>query len=71
MKFEGRGGGDLPRLIALLGHEVGLQHTSPLFVFVSLETSDSLAEWTADVFKCVCVEEWSYKTCEKVFWLMG
>lgn len=52
MKFEGKGG-DLPRLIALLGQEVGPQHTSPLFVFVSLETSDSSAEWTADVFKCV------------------
>lgn len=55
MKFEGRGGGYLPRLIALLGYEVGPQHTSPLFVFVSLETSDSSAEWTADVLKCVCV----------------
>lgn len=46
--------------------------TSPMFMFVSLETSDSAASGQQMLKVCVYgVEEWSYKTCEKVFWLMG
>lgn len=47
--------------------------TSLMFVFVSLETSDSAAS-RQQMFSSVCVygaEEWSYKTCEKVFLLVG
>lgn len=60
------------RSIALLGQKVGPQHTSPLFVFVSLETSDSSAEWTADVFLSVCAWRSGHtKLVTKSFWLMG